>query len=402
MNILVLTHIYPQPEDEKNSGVTPVVHNFVKEWIKLGHDVKVYHLSNKYPLFLYLLPYRLTKLLDSKFGTVIPSKNQRKSIKTSKDGFEYVRLPQKKVIPKTKLNSRKVDKLTGFIIRSLEVDDFEPDIILGHWENPQLELVPKLNRHFKTARSAITFHGLVYSRQKRYKKWAQKNVNTVDKIFARSMSISEELKSCIYVANKIHYCYSGIDKIFTDNLEDSSNFGTKKNNHYIYIGRLINRKNIIETIKGLQKIHKNHEFVFDIIGDGQYKAEIQKFVKTNQLEKQVNFLGFKSKKFILERLKYASFLIMISPKETFGLVYLEAMSQAVLPIASKDSGMKGIIDNNNGYLINPDADGLYKILQNHAQLSDDQILAMRNNAVMTASKFSHKEIAIDYLNKIIE
>ena len=34
MNILVLTSVYPQDDDENNIGVTPVVQYFAKEWIK--------------------------------------------------------------------------------------------------------------------------------------------------------------------------------------------------------------------------------------------------------------------------------------------------------------------------------------------------------------------------------
>ena len=42
---------------------------------------------------------------------------------------------------------------------------------------------------------------------------------------------------------------------------------------------------------------------------------------------------------------------MISKEETFGLVYLEAMSMGCITIASKNEGMEGIIiDGENGFL----------------------------------------------------
>jgi len=56
MKILVLTSVYPQPDDDKYTGVTPVVHYYAKEWAKAGHDVLVIHNANKFILPVYHQP----------------------------------------------------------------------------------------------------------------------------------------------------------------------------------------------------------------------------------------------------------------------------------------------------------------------------------------------------------
>ena len=56
MNILVITTIYPEPDDGVLAPTTPVVHNFAKEWVKMGHKVMAIHNSNKFPLPFYFIP----------------------------------------------------------------------------------------------------------------------------------------------------------------------------------------------------------------------------------------------------------------------------------------------------------------------------------------------------------
>ena len=81
MNILILTSIYPQEDDEENVGVTPVVKYFAREWIKAGHNIIVIHNSSRYPQLLYLLPDSLLKKVNSKLGIVIPNRGHFKKNK---------------------------------------------------------------------------------------------------------------------------------------------------------------------------------------------------------------------------------------------------------------------------------------------------------------------------------
>ncbi len=73
MKILVLTSVYPQPDDDKYTGVTPVVHYYAKEWAKAGHDVLVIHNANKFILPVYLLPKSLKRKINSIMGIGLPA-----------------------------------------------------------------------------------------------------------------------------------------------------------------------------------------------------------------------------------------------------------------------------------------------------------------------------------------
>ena len=119
MNLLVLTSIYPQPDDEKNIGVTPVVKYFCEEWVKQGHNVLVIHNSSYYPKLFYLLPDNIIKKTNSKFGIVIPNKNQSKILNTTCKGVRCYRLPMLKIIPKRIYTEKQVasqfDKIESII-----------------------------------------------------------------------------------------------------------------------------------------------------------------------------------------------------------------------------------------------------------------------------------------------
>ena len=43
MNILVVTQLYPQPDDTGGYKITHTVEYFCKEWVKEGHKIVVIH-----------------------------------------------------------------------------------------------------------------------------------------------------------------------------------------------------------------------------------------------------------------------------------------------------------------------------------------------------------------------
>lgn len=93
MNILVLTSIYPHADGESSAGVTPVVHYFAREWVKMGHNVQVINSCNRYPKLLYILPEKFLITISSRFDVIFPKKNQGKDLISIKDGVQIARFP---------------------------------------------------------------------------------------------------------------------------------------------------------------------------------------------------------------------------------------------------------------------------------------------------------------------
>ncbi|XFA99109.1 glycosyltransferase [Candidatus Izemoplasma sp. B36] len=400
MNILVLTSIYPQYDDVSNSGVTPVVKYFVEEWIKLDNKVVVIHNLTTYPRILYLLPRFVRNKINSRYGIVIPNKGQSKKIHISKEKCEIYRLPLKKIIPKSLFSIKKVKNQFDKIISILKSLEFNPDLILGHWENPQILLIPMIKKIYPNAITSLVLHGIVYLSQEKYKNLLNEYLSTFDIIGARSEKILLNLKNNYNIQLPTFICYSGInDKYFeeTQNLEFY-----KIENSYLFVGRLIQRKNIDVPMRVLKRIYNHEKFEYNIIGIGSEMVYLRNLSKSLNISENVIFYGYMSRNSILEFMKKIEVFIMISNYETFGLVYLEAMSRGCIVIASKEGGMDGIIINGyNGYLCKQgDEIELESIINKIRDMSLKKKHAMQQNAIKTAQRFKDSKVAKNYLKNV--
>lgn len=121
------------------------------------------------------------------------------------------------------------------------------------------------------------------------------------------------------------------------------------------VSRLLKSKGIEDAIKAIGALQKRYNnLLYIIIGDGEEKAHLINLVKKLNLQQQVIFLGWKSREIVMEYLRIADIFLLPSYRETFGLVYLEAMVHSVPVIGCQGQGLDGIIKNyENGFLANP-------------------------------------------------
>ena len=92
---------------------------------------------------------------------------------------------------------------------------------------------------------------------------------------------------------------------------------------------------------------------------------------------------------------------MISSNEVFKLVYLEAMAQGCIVIASKGGGFDGIIvDGQNGFLCDPgDSDQLESIYRRINTLPKEEKEAI--SAIKTAVSHTDSNAARRYLDRVL-
>ena len=126
------------------------------------------------------------------------------------------------------------------------------------------------------------------------------------------------------------------------------------NNHLISVGRLAPEKGYLDLLKIFNDLKKKKfTWHLDIVGDGNERTKLEKYIKDNNLTNVVTLHGFKNSTEIEHLMKKASIYVMTSYTESFGIVLLEAMSNG-LPCLAFDSaeGAKEIITSGlDGYLI---------------------------------------------------
>lgn len=176
-------------------------------------------------------------------------------------------------------------------------------------------------------------------------------VNLATKIIANSNTTKDFLISFFGVPEKkISVIHNGIDVSEISRGIKESNQG---NVIFGIIGRLEPVKGHIYLLEAVRilKQESNLEPKVLIIGDGELRSELEKFVVNNNLH-NIQFLGMTDN--IPDKLKLIDVLIVPSLSEGFGLVALEGLFSEKIVVASGLPAIKEFIENNeNGILFDP-------------------------------------------------
>lgn len=398
MNILVVTSIYPREDAAEGSTATKVVHYFVKEWEKIGHHVLVIHVPNRILYCTYFLPTAVREKLKAKTGNEFPDKTMLRKGEIPYDGVTVYRRPVFKLIPQTLSNSFLVAQCAREVSAYLKGKRFAPELIVGHWETPVIQLINELSKRYDCKKS-IVFHGNAYANK--YPERMKELLKDFDAIGTRSLVSSKELQKVLELSKQPFVCYSGIPDSYVGLYKpDYTKFQYPIRN-FIYVGTLIARKNCDTLIKALAK-QENKDWHLDIVGDGAEKQNLVDLAQELKVDEKITFHGKVPRETVIELMQKAQCFIMNSRGEVFGLVYLEAMLANCLTIASLREGMDGIItDGKDGFLVNAGnveelADTICKI----QQLDYEKAKDIAESGYKTACGFTDSAAAKRYLESI--
>lgn len=397
--ILMLTTIYPAP-DLNLLNNTNVCHYFAKEWVKMGYDVKVVFNYPIYsPVFHWIAKFA-EKKLASKGSAYVSTKRITKDSKYEMDGVKVYRTPIYKFMPRIGVSQKNIDKQINKIVDDNKHDGFVPDIIVAHFFYPHLEMVVRLKDLYK-AKSCVVVHAQGIDLKKVCGEKLQSFLDAIDVWGYRSIPLEKEFKELYHPKGKSFYCYSGIPEDFLSDSGHTKEFGNEINK-FIYVGSFIQRKHPFEVLKALEKIEGN--WTLDYVGKGEQENNIRKEIANKQLSDRVIVHGHRPRNEITGLLDKAQVFVMISSMETFGLVYVEAMSRGLITIASRNEGMDGIIKNGeNGFLCEAgNVNELVNIIEHIRKMPSHEITRISNNAIKTAHELSDKKVAAEYIHAILE
>lgn len=395
--ILLLTTIYPSP-DFKIANNTNVVHYFAREWVKMGYDVRVVF---NYPIYMRALHWvaRMCKnLLASKFNTSVTVYYTNKDLKFDMDGVKVVRMPLYKPLPHGAVPQKQLDKQVEKIHDYCIKEGFVPDVIVAHNFYPHIPMVNALReRYFKSCKTAIVVHKQRHQMLD-YIPNRKEQIDKIDLWGYRSMPLKQEFE--LTVGERKHYfmCYSGIPSTFLHQ-EVARNF-SKPLSKFVYVGSFIRRKHADKVVDALHEV--GMPFTLDFVGDGANRHKVERQVSQYGLTDSVTFHGFVERSIVPNIVKEAECFVMISEEETFGLVYLEAMSMGCLTIASCGEGMDGIIiDGENGFLCKAgDAHELALTIKRINALSTEEKNRISANARQTALRLTDTSVAKMYAESL--
>ena len=183
-----------------------------------------------------------------------------------------------------------------------------------------------------------------HNNNKKYIKTIVNSVNNVKYFVLVSETLKDFYKDkvnakCIYIPNALDYIPKKKSKCQAHNL--------------ISIGRLSKEKGQLDLLEVIYLLKKDYKDIkLYLIGDGEEKKQLKKYINSHNLEKNVILTGFLSKNEIELKMLDSLIFVTTSYTESFGLAVLEACSYQI-PVVAFDSadGLKTLLKNECGILI---------------------------------------------------
>ena len=401
MNILVITQMYSQPDDVGDNKPTKTVNYFVKEWVEMGHKVIVMHCPSKFPLVLYKLPKFVKERFAGRISTMVPPIESRRELEREENGAKVYRLPMLKVMPGQGYSASYMQRQSKKITKLLAMNEFVPDVVIGHFANPSLELVACIAEQYKAKSSIVFHHDCTKANIQKYR--IKENIGRIGAIGARSVVEAHEVQERLELQELPFVCCSGAPN---DAVQAAKKVCNKQDFsegiRYIYVGSLIKRKHLDVVIKAFDDVHGKND-TLTVVGGGPEEGALKTLVGELKTDNVV-FTGRVSRGEVLKRMSVAQVFTLISDSEAYGMVYIEAMLQGCLTIASKGGGFDGIIqDGVNGFICKPgNQKELEKIYKRIAGMTTGERNKIGQAAIDTAIRYSEREVAERYLNDILE
>jgi glycosyltransferase involved in cell wall biosynthesis len=146
---------------------------------------------------------------------------------------------------------------------------------------------------------------------------------------------------CPNLENKIHVIPNGVEQSWLKNTHTKTD--DPKVINCIYVGDLSKNKNIESTISALTKLKEHYPVSFSVVGCGGNGEN--RFL---DLQKKYDFIKYygrvTNRGELREIMRRCDIFIMPSFNETFGLTFIEALSQGLPIIYSKGQGVDGYFD----------------------------------------------------------
>lgn len=399
-NILILTHEYSS-DTKPNGRWTKVVSYFAHEWAKENRVIVVVN-SSKFPKFYYLFGSILKWVAKyySKDPALITDQTWRKSFDFDDAGIRVYNRPMLKWLPHAKYSVKHINRQKQEIISILRKQDFFPDIIDGHWLNPQLDLIILLGKYYKS-KTAIVLHREAITRSY-YTSEIEEKLNLIDKVGCRSHFAAKTLIDNLALSEKPFVCSSGIPDKYIETAVKKKTVLSSKQIHIVTVSRLMDWKCIDVAIKGVDNALKFDDYRYSIIGEGPEAPRLNALIAEREIGNKVKLTGRLAREEVLENLKACDLFVLISKHETFGLVYLEAMLQGCITIASRKGGVDGIIvDGENGFLCEEnDENDLEAVIKKILSLSTEEKQTISLKARETALNYTDSKVAKRYLDII--
>jgi spore coat protein SA len=272
-------------------------------------------------------------------------------------------------------------------------------------------IAAKLKQKYPHTPVSLFLHSMTFvTPPYRYMDRASQMIAKVDVIITNSLSLKQKIADVFpQQSDKVRTVLLGVDSTrFRPPTAIRKQFLRRKYNvhrsfNVLFVGRLIPKKGVEVLLKAMKTAAKQRPNMrLIIVGGAQrqsYMIKLRKMVKTLQVP--AVFIGRLPHKQLHRTYWLGDCLVCPSQKhEAFGLVNVEAMASGIPVIASKNGGIKEIVDDHhNGYLIQdyPKSSPFARKILHLAQHSEKRKRMGRQARIDVLRRFSWQRVARDLL-----
>ncbi len=230
---------------------------------------------------------------------------------------------------------------------SKDVNQLMPDIYHGLSHEIPFGLDKKIIK-------VVTFHDLIYEKFPSQFNWTdlityklkyRSSAVRADHIVAISESTKYDLKDLYRVANeKITVIYQSCNEIFqtpSSEIELLPAALKGMSPYFLYIGSIIERKGLLQTIIAFAKLPQEHKKPFVVIGTGnkKYRKKVDDMIRYYKLENYFHFMNNIQNQALASIYDHCFALIYPSVYEGFGIPIIECLFRNKPVITSEVSSM---------------------------------------------------------------
>jgi glycosyltransferase involved in cell wall biosynthesis len=387
MKILIVTSNYPRWE---NDSTTPFVHNFARELVNKGHDVKV------------IAPHfegaktkdNIDGVLIKRFRYFLPESAQTVCYQGGALGN----------LSKNPINKLKLPSLVlcELITTIKEIMFWKPDLVNSHWLLPQGFVAAIACKLTKTKHVATVHGGDVFalnsSLMRKLKTFAIHNSALVTVNSSVTEKVTRELAP--EANTPLLRLPTGILPLpkLSKNKTKSLREKLQKNEDeklILFVGRLSEEKGVREAIHAVHQILGQSKKVrLIVVGEGHEKEIFKTLVKKLNIKNQVDFLGWVPNQDVYYYFAACDVFVGPSKKskdgwiEAQGLTFVEAMLAGCPVIGSNSGGIPDAVRvNETGWLCEANnANSLYNEIKNVLYSDVDRVKSITSNAKKFAAQ----------------
>jgi glycosyltransferase involved in cell wall biosynthesis len=206
----------------------------------------------------------------------------------------------------------------------------------------------------------------------------------------RDTQLKKHISSLVFndIYAKTHVVPNGINDFWIKNKTLKPHVISSSEIKVLFAGKLSENKNLKGLIEACKLLHKNGKnIILNIVGDGPLFEKL----KSQTYPFTTNFYGFISdKKSLLEIYRMSDIMVVPSFRESFGLIYAEAITQGLPVIYTKGQGFDGYFKNGYvGYAVN--ANDINDIAEK-IELCINSYSILASNTLKATSAFSWENV----------